>query len=89
MTLSDVKLFLRVDGDSEDILINDLMNAADNYLAGAIDNFDEKYQNADNNWKAKADQAKRLLIADWYENRLAVGRPEMSAITLLITQLQL
>lgn len=89
MELNDVKLFLRVDGNNEDILINDLIKTAHSYMAGAVDNFDEKYQNADDRWKAKADQAMRLLIADWYENRLAVGRPEMSAVALLITQLQL
>lgn len=83
MNLSDVKLYLRVDGTSEDTLINDLMLAAKDYMRGAVSNYDSV---ADTD---KAQLAERMLIADWYENRIPVGRPANAAVTLIITQLQL
>lgn len=89
MTLQDVKLYLRIDNDTEDALISELMSAADSYLDDAIDNFSTRYTNGSAAWKAKADTAKKLLIADWYENRLPVERPVAPAVVLLITQLQL
>ena len=89
MTLNDAKLYLRVDNDDENNLINELMKSAVSYMAGAIDGYEEKKASASPEWKAQAEQAERLLIADWYENRLPVGRPANAAVTFIITQLQL
>lgn len=87
MTLDDIKLYLRVDDSVEDSLIQDLSDAADNYLAGAIDGYESK--RADSNFAKKADLCKKMLISYWYENRLPDSRPVNSNVELLITQLQL
>lgn len=87
MTLNDVKLYLRIDGTNEDNLINELITASESYMRDAISDFDDK--KADPEWLAKAEQAQRLLIADWFENRLPTARPANAAVTLIITQLQL
>ena len=88
LTLTDVKNYLRAT-DEDDALVQSLMLAANGYLEGAVDNFASVYDNADENWKAKADLCMKLLCCDWYENRTPVGRPGSSAVELLITQLQL
>jgi len=87
MTLDDIKLFLRVDDSVEDSLIQDLSDAADDYLASAIDDYETK--RLDTGFAKKADLAKKLLITDWYENRLPASRPVCSAVELIVTQLQL
>ena len=87
LTVYEVKNFIRADDDDE--AIKSLMDAAESYLIGAVDNFEEKYKNADKSWQAKADLAKKLLIADWYENREPVEKPKIDSVTLLIGQLQL
>lgn len=87
LDITEVKNYIRV--DDEDNMVLSLMASAKSYMAGAIDNFDEIYANANDNWKAKADLAMKLLIADWYENRTPVGRPSNSTIQLLLAQLQL
>lgn len=88
MTLNDMKLYLRVDSDVEDSLILDLMDSAVNYMAGAIDDYEAKKE-ASSKWKNKAEQAERLLVADWFENRTEKERPANSNVSAIITQLQL
>ena len=88
LSLVDVKNYLRAT-DEDDALIQTLMQASFSYLAGAVDNFSEKYADADENWKAKADLVVKLLCCDWYENRVTIGRPSNSSVELLISQLQL
>lgn len=68
MTLSDVKLYLRVDGDAEDTLITQLMSVADGYMSDAVTNYSAHYGN-DDGYTARADMAKLAIIADLYENR--------------------
>ena len=88
-TLEQVKLYLRIDTNDEDALLNNLISTAESYMQGAVDDFDSTYALSDAEWKAKADQCELLLIADWYENRLAKERPVASAVSLLLAQLQL
>ena len=88
-TIEQVKLYLRIDTNDEDTLLNDLRSRAESYMQDAVDDFSSTYANASAEWKAKADQCELLLIADWYENRLAKERPVASAVSLLLTQLQL
>lgn len=89
VSLSDVKLYLRIDTDDEDNLLNNLIDTAESYLRDAIDDFDNTYALADTEWKAKADQAELFLVCDWYENRLPKASVVGSSVSLLITQLQL
>lgn len=88
LTLVDAKNYCRAT-DEDDALVQGLLEASESYLEGAVDDYTTKYAGASSAWKAKADLARKLLIADWYENRLATERPVSSAISLLITQLQL
>ena len=89
MTLAEVKAFLRVDDSVDDELIQNLISAAESYLADAVDDFSAKYEANGSNWQRKAELAEKMLIADWYEQRIPVGRPASSAVELLIAQLQL
>lgn len=68
MTLSDVKLYLRVDGEAEDTLIAQLMSVADGYMSDAVTNYSTNY-GKDEGYTARADMAKMAIIADLYENR--------------------
>lgn len=88
ISLLEVKNFIRAT-DEDDALVSALMNSAKSYLATAIDNYETVYESADDAWKAKADLALEMLVADWYENRTPTARPVASSIQLLITQLQL
>lgn len=88
ISLMEVKNFIRAT-DEDDALVSALMYSAKSYLATAVDNFETVYESADDAWKAKADLALEMLVADWYENRTPTERPVSSAIQLLIIQLQL
>ena len=88
LTLVDAKNYCRAT-DEDDALVQGLLDASESYLEGAVDDYTTKYANASASWQAKADLARKLMIADWYENRLATERPISSAVNLLITQLQL
>lgn len=88
ISLMEVKNFIRAT-DEDDALVSALMSSAKSYLATAVDSFETVYESADDAWKAKADLALEMLVADWYENRTPTERPVSSAIQLLIIQLQL
>lgn len=82
ITLEDAKTYLRVDGTDEDTMIQNFITAADEYLAGCVkESVMQKYP-------AKCDMVRRLLVADYYENRTAKDRPVTATVQLLITQLQ-
>lgn len=61
MTLEEVKVFLRIDDNAEDELINGLMLAAEEYLLGA--GIEKDYS------KEIYKLTVKMLIANWYENR--------------------
>ena len=88
VTLNDAKNYCRAT-DEDDVLVENLIQASQSYLDGAIDGFSSLYETAGQDWQAKADLCMKMLIADWYENREQTARPSNSAIELLITQLQL
>ena len=89
MTLSDVKLYLRVDGEAEDTLITQLMSVADGYMSDAVTNYATHY-GSDDGYTARADMAKLAIIADLYENR-NVENPQSFSRTVqsIINQLNL
>lgn len=61
MDLEELKLFIKVDSDEDDLLIKSLQTAAEEYLtdAGIIKNYaKEKYK-----------LAIEILVNHWYENR--------------------
>ena len=89
MNLSDVKLYLRVDGEAEDTLITQLMSVADGYMSDAVTNYATHY-GSDDGYTARADMAKLAIIADLYENR-NVETPQSFSRTVqsIINQLNL
>ncbi|WP_139894505.1 head-tail connector protein [Bacillus cereus] len=83
LTLEEAKKYLRVDGDEEDDLITSFVIAAEIYIKNATSkNVDLKSE--------LAKLAARILIADWHENREAVGKAEQLAFSLqsILVQLQ-
>lgn len=68
VTLEDVKLYLRIDGDAEDALLQACMAAASAYLTSAVSDFTANYQ-ASADYAAKADLVSLALISEMYRNR--------------------
>lgn len=61
MELTEIKLYLRIDEDSEDTLISSLQLAAEEYLtnAGVTKDYTKELYKL----------AIKLLVSNWYENR--------------------
>jgi uncharacterized phage protein (predicted DNA packaging) len=67
ISLDEAKLFLRIDSNDDDDLINDLIAGAELYLTGATGKtFDDNIL-YDTNPLAKL--YCKILVVDWYENR--------------------
>lgn len=62
LTLTDIKLFLRIDTDDEDIYIQLLMEAAKEYITDAVGSCDESL--------ARVRLLEAMIISTLYENRL-------------------
>lgn len=87
MTLSDVKLYLRIDSDAEDELLTVFMNVAEDYVRDAVSDYDTKAVNSA--FVIKSEMCQKIIIADLYENR-EVGTSKDFGYTVrsMITQLQ-
>ena len=73
VTLEESKLWLRVDGDEEDAIIQLLIDSAEKYLLDATGR----------RWTAETPTAKlcaMALIADWYEHRELTGQDASTKI---------
>lgn len=68
VSLSDVKLYLRIDGDAEDSLLQACMAAAESYLVSAVSGYKDNYL-ASTDYAAKADLVSLALISEMYRNR--------------------
>lgn len=67
LTLEEVKLYLRISDNGEDVLLQSLVKAAENYL----------YNATGNTFDSTNELAKLfclVLISDWYENREYTGK---------------
>lgn len=64
MEIEEIKLFLRIDDNSEDTLIESFKSAAEEYLenAGVIKDYSKELYKL----------AIKLLVSHWYENRDSV-----------------
>ncbi|ANY71661.1 DNA packaging protein [Paenibacillus ihbetae] len=85
LTLDETKLWLRVDGNDEDAIIQTLMGAAETYLGNAVEvQFDSTNQ--------LAKLFCLVLCADWYENRELIGSQPSDKVRFtcqsIMTQLQ-
>lgn len=83
ITLEEAKEFLKVDHTAEDVLIQNLITAAENYIYNATG----KQFDATNEL---ARLAVKLLVAHWYENRAIVGDAKKIEFSLdvILTQLK-
>jgi uncharacterized phage protein (possible DNA packaging) len=88
LTLDDVKEYLRIDSDAENIILERFMNAAESYLRSGVTNYALNLANAD--FLALAEMAKLALISEMYENRSpGSGLSDFSfAVRSTITQMQ-
>ena len=86
ITLNDVKVYLRIDTDAEDALLNKLMAVSMATLTGAVDNYNLlitlKPQLAE-----KGDMVQLSMIADLYENRNLEGQAPQSYSRIVETML--
>ncbi len=93
LTLADAKGYLRVDGDAEDGLIQNMVDASENYLKGAVSGYSTLYA-GDSAFSSTADAVRLAWIAEAYRNRDAMndGRPNDRHLSYMlfsqITQLQ-
>jgi uncharacterized phage protein (predicted DNA packaging) len=74
MTVDEAKLYLRIDGNDEDTLIQSIIAAADMFIenaVGAVDKSSELYQ-----------LAVKLLVSHWYENREVIGKADNLSFSL-------
>ena len=71
VTRAEVKEYLRIDNDDEDLVIDSLIKAAEEYIttASGIDLTQESVPEL-------AKMAVKLLTTHWYENREAVGQAD-------------
>lgn len=80
--IEEIKLYLRLDEDYDDLLLQNLVNSAILYLknAGVKDGSETDLYNL----------AIKMLVLHWYENREIVGKADKLAFSLdsIITQLK-
>lgn len=68
VALERFKNYLRIDGDFEDDLLSQFLQAAESTLKGAISKYEQKYQ-ADSAFADKADILHMIIAGDLYQNR--------------------
>lgn len=68
MTLEKVKLYLRVDGNEEDDLLESFLNAAESYLSNAITNYADYYA-TNEKFQAQADLLTMVIVSEQFNNR--------------------
>lgn len=84
--ISEMKEYLRVDGEDEDDTIISLINSAESYLKNA----GCALTDAEGTPLKLAQLAIKQLVVHWYENREPVGKSDRLTFSLdnIITQLQ-
>lgn len=90
LELALAKKYLRVDGDSEDDLINQFMDSAASYMSGAVDGY-KTIAASDSDFAKLGTQAELALVAELYENRNVGGQEAKDysyTVRSIITQLQ-
>jgi uncharacterized phage protein (predicted DNA packaging) len=86
ITLADVKVYLRIDSDVEDALLNKLMAVSRTVLTGAVDNYDLLIT-LKPQLEEKGDMVQLTLVADLYENRNLEGQAPQSYSRIVETML--
>lgn len=68
ITLEEVKLYLRVDSDYEDSLIEGFMEVAESYMIDGVTDYQQNYA-LDEKYRKKADLLKKVIVGELYNNR--------------------
>lgn len=75
ITLNDLKLYMRIDDNFEDDLLDSLLKSAKEYLSTC--NITEN-----NRLSSLYDLAIKMLVSHWYDNREVVGEAKLLAYSL-------
>lgn len=67
VTVDGLKIYLRIDGNDEDDLLESFLTAAESYMRNAISNFDTLYSNE--RFAAQADLLTLVIVAENFYNR--------------------
>lgn len=67
LSVADIKLYLRIDTDVEDAMLQRLLEQADAYLAGAVDDFALRCKAE--SFDKQADIVRAAIVAEMYNNR--------------------
>lgn len=87
LDLEQVKNYLRIDYEEDDVLLRSLMTAAEAYLSDAICDLEKRLQ--DENFEKKAKLLCYIIIQDWYDNREHGENKDFNYTTRsMLTQLQ-
>ena len=86
VTLEDVKMYLRIESDAEDVLLERLMVTAYAVVSGAVDNYTLLIQ-VKPDCEKLGDMTQLALIADLYENRNLEGETPQSYSRIVETML--
>ncbi|MBR1728070.1 MAG: head-tail connector protein [Selenomonadaceae bacterium] len=87
VTLERFKLYLRIDSDFEDELINQFLLTAKAYLRDAITDYEENYQKS-LVFAEKADLLQMIVAAEFYQNRDNSNHSLNYTIRSMMTQLK-
>lgn len=89
LQLENVKLYLRIDDDTEDNLIGQMITVADNFVSNGITDYDLKITNEA--FKSKCDFCKLAVVSEIYENRNLLNTKQQDfsyMVRSMMTQLQ-
>lgn len=87
LNLEDTKNYLRIDYDTDDVLLKTLMSSAEHYLSDAISDFESKIIKY--KFKERAKILGYVLLQEWYDNRELRENKDVSyTVRSLLTQLQ-
>ena len=82
MMLDDVKTYLRIDEDADDVVLEVMMQATEQYIKDAVGFYEEE--------NPKIKMLYWLVITDFYENRvLAVKESDKQRLTHVVSSLVL
>ena len=68
LDLQAVKLYLRIDSDYENSLIESLIEVAESYLIDGVTDYQKNYA-IDEKYRQKADLLKKVIVSELYNNR--------------------
>lgn len=81
MTLQEVKEYLKIDYEDEDLLLNNLIIVADDYILSATGKAHKK--------SPKADLIRKLLIHEWYKDRSLIEDKDAGKVRYIVSSIML